>query len=201
MSENFEDIRLIDAEVSGNRLVTYLDEQHFNDLDVNEFRDLLATLDGIEFGQVTFDGHEEFGASFLNNEQNHDKIEAAGYSLMVSSQGSIKDLLSRNPDLTALGMAQELSDEGIKLLDTKVLGNQVANGVRLVTSLDEQHFNALNADGFRDLLATLDGIEFFPITYDGNDAFGASFLCSDENSEKIENAGYILRIFFNKTFL
>ena len=131
----------------------------------------------------------------MNNEQNSDKIEAAGYSLMVSSQGSIKDLLSRNPDLMALGMAQELSDE-CKLLDTKVLGNQVANGVRLVTSLDEQHFNALNADGFRDLLATLDGIEFFPITYDGNDAFGASFLCSDENSEKIENAGYILRIFF-----
>ena len=95
----------------------------------------------------------------------------------------------------ALGMAQELSDE-CKLLDTKVLGNQVANGVRLVTSLDEQHFRALNVYEFRDFLATLDGIEFFPITYDGNDAFGASFLYSKENSEKIENAGYILRIFF-----
>ena len=80
--------------------------------------------------------------------------------------------------------------EDIRLIDAEVSGN------RLVTYLDEQHFNALNADGFRDLLATLDGIEFFPITYDGNDAFGASFLCSDENSEKIENAGYILRIFF-----
>ena len=197
MSENlYEDIRLIDAEAQGDRLVTFLDEQRFNELDVNEFRDFLATLEGIEFGPITFDDNEVFGASFLNNEQNSDKIEAAGYSLMVSSQGSIKNLLSRNPDLMALGMAQELSDEGIKLLDTEVLGNQVANGVRLVTSLDEQHFNALNADGFRDLLATLDGIEFFPITYDGNDAFGASFLCSDENSEKIENAGYILRIFF-----
>mgnify|MGYP000946294717 FL=1 len=196
MSENlYEDIRLIDAEAQGDRLVTFLDEQRFNELDVNEFRDFLATLEGIEFGPITFDDNEVFGASFLNNEQNSDKIEAAGYSLMVSSQGSIKNLLSRNPDLMALGMAQELSDE-CKLLDTKVLGNQVANGVRLVTSLDEQHFNALNADGFRDLLATLDGIEFFSITYDGNNAFGASFLCSDENSEKIEAAGYILRIFF-----
>lgn len=196
MSENlYEDIRLIDAEAQGDRLVTFLDEQHFNEQDVYEYRDFLATLEGIEFGPITFDDNEVFGASFLNNEQNSDKIEAAGYSLMVSSQGSIKNLLSRNPDLMALGMAQELSDE-CKLLDTKVLGNQVANGVRLVTSLDEQHFNALNADGFRDLLATLDGIEFFPITYDGNNAFGASFLCSDENREKIENAGYILRIFF-----
>lgn len=196
MSENlYEDIRLIDAEAQGDRLVTFLDEQRFNELDVNEFRDFLATLEGIEFGPITFDDNEVFGASFLNNEQNSDKIEAAGYSLMVSSQGSIKDLLSRNPDLMALGMAQELSDE-CKLLDTKVLGNQVANGVRLVTSLDEQHFRALNVYEFRDFLATLDGIEFFPITYDGNDAFGASFLCSDENSEKIENAGYILRIFF-----
>ena len=196
MPENlYEDIRLIDAEAQGDRLVTFLDEQRFNELDVNEFRDFLATLEGIEFGPITFDDNEVFGASFLNNEQNSDKIEAAGYSLMVSSQGSIKDLLSRNPDLMALGMAQELSDE-CKLLDTKVLGNQVANGVRLVTSLDEQHFRALNVYEFRDFLATLDGIEFFPITYDGNDAFGASFLYSKENSEKIENAGYILRIFF-----
>jgi len=196
MSENlYEDIRLIDAEAQGDRLVTFLDEQHFNEQDVYEFRDFLATLEGIEFGPITFDDNEVFGASFLNNEQNSDKIEAAGYSLMVSSQGSIKDLLSRNPDLMALGMAQELSDE-CKLLDTKVLGNQVANGVRLVTSLDEQHFRALNVYEFRDFLATLDGIEFFPITYDGNDAFGASFLYSKENSEKIENAGYILRIFF-----
>ena len=196
MSENlYEDIRLIDAEAQGDRLVTFLDEQRFNELDVYEFRDFLATLEGIEFGPITFDDNEVFGASFLNNEQNSDKIEAAGYSLMVSSQGSIKDLLSRNPDLMALGMAQELSDE-CKLLDTKVLGNQVANGVRLVTSLDEQHFRALNVYEFRDFLATLDGIEFFPITYDGNDAFGASFLYSKENSEKIENAGYILRIFF-----
>ena len=79
-----EDIRLIDAEAQGNRLVTFLDEQD------QEYRAFLETLDGIEFGQVTFDEHEEFGASFLNNEQNHDKIEAAGYSLMISSKISEK---------------------------------------------------------------------------------------------------------------
>lgn len=98
MSENlYEDIRLIDAEAQGDRLVTFLDEQRFNELDVNEFRDFLATLEGIEFGPITFDDNEVFGASFLNNEQNSDKIEAAGYSLMVSSQGSIKDLLGSVP--------------------------------------------------------------------------------------------------------
>jgi hypothetical protein len=74
-----EDIRLIDAEAQGNRLVTFLDEQD------QEYRAFLETLDGIEFGQVTFDEHEEFGASFLNSKENSDKIEAAGYSLMISS--------------------------------------------------------------------------------------------------------------------
>ncbi len=84
MSENFEDIKLIDAEVSGNRLVTFLDEQD------QEYRAFLETLDGIEFGKITFDEHEEFGASFLNSKENGDKIEAAGYSLMISSKISEK---------------------------------------------------------------------------------------------------------------
>jgi len=76
MSQNlYED--MIDAEVTEDcsRLVVYAGNRAF-----------LKTLDGIEFGMVTFDGHEEDGATFLNNEQNHDKIKAAGYSLMVSSK-------------------------------------------------------------------------------------------------------------------
>ncbi len=99
MSENFEDIRLIDAEVSGDRLVTFLDEQRFNELDVYEFRDFLATLDGIEFGPITFDDNEVFGASFLYNSENSEKIKEAGYSLMISSKISVKDLLNKNPDV------------------------------------------------------------------------------------------------------
>ena len=79
-----EDIRLIDAEAQGNRLVTFLDEQD------QEYRAFLETLDGIEFGKITFDEHEEFGASFLNSKENGDKIEAAGYSLMISDKISEK---------------------------------------------------------------------------------------------------------------
>lgn len=99
MSENFENIKLIDAEAQGNRLVTFLDEQHFNEQDVNEYRDFLATLDGIEFGPMTFDDNEVFGASFLDNKQNNDKIKEAGYSLMISSKISIQELLNKNPDI------------------------------------------------------------------------------------------------------
>ena len=75
-----EQIRLCDAEVTSDhsRLVTYLDEQN------QEYRAFLETLDGIEFGIVNFDGNEEFGATFLNNERNHDKIQEAGYSLMLT---------------------------------------------------------------------------------------------------------------------
>lgn len=97
-------------------------------------------------------------------------------------------------------MTENLGDESIKLLDTEVLGNILATGVRLVTSLDEQDFNELNVYGFRDFLATLDGIEFFSMNYNGNKAFGASFLHSKENSEKISNAGYILRISFRRLY-
>jgi len=84
MSENFEDIKLIDAEVSGDRLVTFLDEQD------QEYRAFLETLEGIEFGPITFDDNEEFGASFLNSKENSDKIKAAGYSLMISDKISEK---------------------------------------------------------------------------------------------------------------
>jgi hypothetical protein len=84
MSENFEDIKLIDAEVSGDRLVICFNEQD------QEYRAFLETLDGIEFGKITFDEHEEFGASFLNSKENGDKIEAAGYSLMISDKISEK---------------------------------------------------------------------------------------------------------------
>jgi len=84
MSENFEDIKLIDAEVSGDRLVTFLDEQD------QEYRAFLETLEGIEFGPITFDDNELFGASFLNSKENGDKIEAAGYSLMISDKISEK---------------------------------------------------------------------------------------------------------------
>ncbi len=83
-------IKVLDAEVSGDRLVTFLDEQRFNESNIYEFRNFLETLDGIEFGQVTFDEHEEFGASFLNSKENSDKIEAAGYSLMISDKISEK---------------------------------------------------------------------------------------------------------------
>ena len=100
MSENlYEDIRLIDAEAQGDRLVTFLDEQHFNEQDVYEFRDFLATLEGIEFGPITFDDNEVFGASFLYNSENSEKIKEAGYSLMISSKISVKDLLNKNPDV------------------------------------------------------------------------------------------------------
>ncbi len=85
MSENlYEDIRLIDAEAQGDRLVICFNEQD------QEYRAFLETLEGIEFGPITFDDNEVFGASFLNNEQNNDKIKTAGYSLMISDKISEK---------------------------------------------------------------------------------------------------------------
>jgi hypothetical protein len=79
-----EDIRLIDAEVSGDRLVTFLDEQD------QEYRAFLETLDGIEFGPITFDDNEVFGASFSYSSENSEKIKEAGYSLMISDKISEK---------------------------------------------------------------------------------------------------------------
>jgi len=75
-----EQIRMCDAEVTSDhsRLVVCVNEQN------QEYMTFLKTLDGIEFGQVTFDGCEEFGASFLNNMRNHDKFEEAGYGLMLT---------------------------------------------------------------------------------------------------------------------
>jgi hypothetical protein len=75
-----EQIRLCDAEATSDhsRLVTYLNEQN------QEYRAFLKTLEGIEFGMVNFDGNEEFGVTFLNNERNHDKIQEAGYTLMLT---------------------------------------------------------------------------------------------------------------------
>lgn len=92
----YEGIHLCDAEATkdNSRLIICVNEQNL------EYRAFLETLDGIEFGPITFDDNEVFGASFLNNEQNHDKITAAGYSLMISSQPiSIGDLLKENPDV------------------------------------------------------------------------------------------------------
>jgi hypothetical protein len=84
MSENFEDIKLIDAEVSGDRLVICFNEQD------QEYRAFLETLEGIEFGPITFDDNEVFGASFLYSSENSEKIKEAGYSLMISSKISEK---------------------------------------------------------------------------------------------------------------
>jgi hypothetical protein len=76
----YEDICLCDADVSsdGSRLIVSVSDEN------KEYRAFLETLDGIEFGPIIFDGNEEFGATFLNNDQNHDKIKAAGYSLMLT---------------------------------------------------------------------------------------------------------------------
>ncbi|MDQ1251364.1 MAG: hypothetical protein QG646_437 [Euryarchaeota archaeon] len=82
---------ICDAEETSDRsrLVVLLNEQNPN----LEYMEFLKTLEGIEFGPVTFDGNDEFGASFLNTQLNHDKFEEAGYPLMISGTISISEFL------------------------------------------------------------------------------------------------------------
>lgn len=101
----------------------------------------------------------------------------------------------------ALGMSGKLRHNSNKTLAAEVKDTQLATGVRLFTSLVPQYFKTWSHNyediyKFKNLLATLDGIEFGPITFDNKKMYGASFIFNDENSEKISNAGFKLRVFF-----
>lgn len=76
------EIRFFDVEVTSDhsRLVTRVNKHD------QEYRAFLETLEGIEFGPITFNSHEEFGATFSHSVENREKIETAGYTLMISNQ-------------------------------------------------------------------------------------------------------------------
>jgi hypothetical protein len=98
-------------------------------------------------------------------------------------------------------MAEKLLYNRNKSLAAEIKDTQLAMGARLFTSMVPEYFKARNPNyedlyKFKNLLETLDGIEFGAITFDNNKMYGASFIFNDENIKKINNAGYALKVFF-----